>query len=98
MDDHAFKAFRRKIVNLTGAVVVAVGDAGRPSGEVYAVVMSVCDVGLYNEVIGLCVGSNLLTERNHFLALTDKGKVLLTELRAEARLARMPKDKRSERP
>lgn len=78
---------RRRINALVSAIVMAVGltKAGRSSGETYALVMSACELGLYTDVIGLCVASGILTEtKAHWLTLTPKGEALLAEIRTLA--------------
>lgn len=75
-------ALRRRITSLVSAIVLAVGDgAGRSSGETYALLLNACNLELYNDVIGLCVASDILTDRGHWLTLTTKGKALLADVR-----------------
>lgn len=59
------EALRRKIVTLSALIVSAVGVTGQPSGTVYAVLANDCTFDLYQEVVGLLVVSDLLTDRGH---------------------------------
>jgi hypothetical protein len=46
------------------------GPGGIPSGTVYAAVMHICDINLYNAIIQQMVEEKMLTSSNHLLVWT----------------------------
>ena len=72
------------LLTLTRTIIVAVGEKGRPSGEVYALVMSAVDLSSYHRAIALCAAGGILTEEQHVLRLTEKGRGMLADITASA--------------
>lgn len=66
--------------------VIAVGIDGSPNGYVYVKMMSqpvdgvTVDLDLHTAIVGALKQDGMMTESNHFLTLTEKGRKVFDEV------------------
>ncbi len=72
-----------RIKHLVALYIVAIGHEGAPSGHIYASLMAECQtLAVHQSIIALLTASQLVTQSNHFLRLTDKGLSLHKSIEA----------------
>lgn len=72
---------KEEVIKLVAMYLVAIGPSGSPSSYVWmAIDKNMEDVYRHNLIIGNLERQGILTNKNHFLKLTEKGLAMLTRL------------------
>jgi hypothetical protein len=61
-----------ELIDIVHELVATRGDAGMSSGELYGLLMGVCDINSYQQVIDGMVGAGVITNSGHLLKSTGR--------------------------